>query len=740
MPEEKSKPAVVRLLVFFLLLFSFFFPALSMRNTSVTYDEPQHYRYGLQLLRDQNAERFDDSKMPLSMVNALPRATALGLQKILDLDDPPVFLYRMKTGRFATILVFSLLCFYVYRWSSLMYGWKGGILSLFLCTMSPNLIAHARLITTDIFAAATITVSLYYYWKMYREPGLKSVLKSSFALGLAMIAKYSSVFLVPILLLIGGIRAVSSALAGAGKESGGNMIHRITVIGGIVLLHILGIFLVINAGFLGNQSGKPLDEYQFQSDFFRGVQSKAGAAAKLPLPLPSPYLQGLDLVKYTDGHLVNNAVLLGEVKSSPQKFSNYYLITFIYKVPIAAQILICWSLLLIMRNWRSGRFLDNELFLLVPIGFLAVYCNFFLTTQIGIRFILPILPLLCILCGRIMSDGTRQRLLLVAILCGYQAISVFSWFPHYIPYFNELITDRKMAYQIRADSNIDFGQNEWYLAEFKKEHPEALFQPKYPVAGKLVVGVNFLDRVFPATNYGWLRDNFSPVGHIGYSHLIFDLSSDDLKKIDPSRIDYYDNPDSPVNTTGNSYYILNSWQGKSLERIGEPEEAALHYEKAAEFAPDTPSPHLALARMYRQQGELTKADEQEREAALLQRLSIIYQGGVAKIEEMRYIKALADLDAVISVRPAYRLALFYKGLALQLMNRQEESIPFYNQSLRFTPGYYQAFFNLAYALMKTGDYSGAIAYFEKTLAVRPDYEEARQLIQWCRKEMNSLQQ
>ena len=44
---------------------------LSSLGKSLTYDEPNHHRYGLQIL-NLNSDRFDDSKMPVSALNALP--------------------------------------------------------------------------------------------------------------------------------------------------------------------------------------------------------------------------------------------------------------------------------------------------------------------------------------------------------------------------------------------------------------------------------------------------------------------------------------------------------------------------------------------------------------------------------------------------------------------------------------------------------------------------------------------
>jgi hypothetical protein len=413
----------------------------------------------------------------------------------------------------------------------------------------------------------------------------------------AQIGKYSAVFLFPILLLIVVVKVVAPAEDRTEGSHDKNMLHRLSVHGGAVLLHLSAVILVVNIGFLGNQSGKPLKDYQFQSSFFQNIQTITGAAGALPVPLPYPYLQGLDLVKYTDGHLANNAVLFGQEKTSPERFRNYYLIAFLYKVPIAMQILLCWALLLQLKNWRKNRFLDNELFLLLPAAFLAVYFNFILTTQVGIRFILPLLPLAHILCGAVMSGSNRWRMAPLVLLGGYLAVSVFSWFPHYISYFNELVPDRKMSYRILSDSNVDFGQNEFYLEEFRARHPEAIFQPKYPVAGKLVVGTNFVNQVFQNSDYRWLRDNYTPAGHIGYSHLIYDLAPEDVEKSDPSRVEFFKNPESSANTTGNDYYRLNNWQGYGLELAGELDEAELHYRKLVEFARHEPEPHIALARV-----------------------------------------------------------------------------------------------------------------------------------------------
>ncbi|MBU1627740.1 hypothetical protein KKB18_10265 [bacterium] len=117
----------------------------------------------------------------------------------------------------------------------------------------------------------------------------------------------------------------------------------------------------------------------------------------------------------------------------------------------------------------------------------------------------------------------------IAALMIYLVISVLSYFPHYISYFNELVWDRKQAYKILADSNIDWGQNGWYLKQYKEKHPDAIVEPLSPKSGKIVVGVNQLvGATVDPERYRWLRENFKPANHIAYSYLVYEIPSEAL--------------------------------------------------------------------------------------------------------------------------------------------------------------------------------------------------------------------
>jgi hypothetical protein len=51
------------------------------------------------------------------------------------------------------------------------------------------------------------------------------------------------------------------------------------------------------------------------------------------------------------------------------------------------------------------------------------------------------------------------------------------------------------------------------------------------MAGTSVVSVNALVGINPYERFRWLRENFAPVDHIAYSHLVFKIAPDDLKRI-----------------------------------------------------------------------------------------------------------------------------------------------------------------------------------------------------------------
>ena len=128
--------------------------------------------------------------------------------------------------------------------------------------------------------------------------------------------------------------------------------------------------------------------------------------------------------------------------------------------------------------------------------------------------------------------SSRQKMSVYA-LGAYLLISVLSYFPHYIPYFNEFIWDRKMAYKYLADSNIDWEQSKQYLKEYQEKHPEAIVSPQYKItSGLIVVNANDLVGVTVKPEmYQWLRENFEPVDTVAYSYLVYKITPEQIDRL-----------------------------------------------------------------------------------------------------------------------------------------------------------------------------------------------------------------
>jgi dolichyl-phosphate-mannose--protein O-mannosyl transferase len=83
----------------------------------------------------------------------------------------------------------------VFAWSRRLYGIWGGILSLSLWVFCPNVLAHARLITTDLGSTALGVAATYLFWRYLERPGWMWVAAAGVVLGLAQLTKFSMLLL-----------------------------------------------------------------------------------------------------------------------------------------------------------------------------------------------------------------------------------------------------------------------------------------------------------------------------------------------------------------------------------------------------------------------------------------------------------------------------------------------------------------------------------------------------------------
>jgi 4-amino-4-deoxy-L-arabinose transferase-like glycosyltransferase len=499
-----------------------------MRRMTQTVDEPTHLRYGRAILA-LDSTRFDDSKMPISALNAIPGAVAEHMSP----GGLAVYLARPATARYATVLFSLLTALCVFAWSRRLYGPRAGLLATTLYAFDPNVLAHGQLTTTDVYAAGTMAMALYCFWRFLREGGRARALASALLLGLTQIAKYTAIVLFPLFVLAALLFHTPALLRAWRERRTGDLWRAATAFGAVAVAFVAVSLVVVNIGFLFNRTLTPFDQYAFQSDPFRRLQAAVGVLGQAPVPTPYPYLEGLDSVMDHErtGASFGRPYLFGQLSASG--FPGYFFWASLYKVPIGTQVLLLAAAVsyVVRRRYRTS--LTDEVLLLVPIAFFAIYFNFFYRAQIGIRYFLILFPLVYILAASVISGqavlSRRAKAGLVTAVAAL-VVSVLSYHPHYLAYFNELVPDRTRAYRILADSNLDWGQYGDYLEEYRAREPGSVFEPDKPVAGTILVRVNMLVGVLgDPERFRWLREHFTPVGHVAHGILVYRVTPAELE-------------------------------------------------------------------------------------------------------------------------------------------------------------------------------------------------------------------
>ena len=500
----------------------------SMRHLSVTYDEPNHFRYGEQLLAGDGA-RFLDSVMPFSALNALPGALAGALAPgSLATTDA-----RLEAGRYVTVLFSLVVALCVFRWATDLYGPTAGLVSLTLYALDPNLLAHSQLATTDLYAAGTMAWALYAFWRFLRDGTTRWAIASGVAIAVAQLARYTAVFLLPVCALAALAFHAGDIAQEWRRRDVAAARRRVMRAAAFVALTVALTVAALNVGFLFDRTFTPIAGYAFRSDLFRSIQQQLGPLGALPVPVPYPYLDGLDWIVQRErtGEGYGSVYLLGELRKG-QGFAGYFLYASLFKVPIVT--LLAW--LGALGTWVARRgpadVRRQEWVLLCPILFFTLYFNAFYRAQIGLRHFLVVFPLLHVLSGRLLALGwvmTRETRVALATAAGYLVVSLLSYAPHFLAYFNELVPNRLLAYRILADSNLDWRQHRWYRDRYLETHPDGIIEPDHPIAGTIIVGANSLTGVAGGPErFRWLREHFMPVDHIAYSTLVYRVTEADL--------------------------------------------------------------------------------------------------------------------------------------------------------------------------------------------------------------------
>jgi len=415
-----------------------------IRANSQTIDEAMHIAAGYSYLATRDF-RIEPQNPPLiKELLALPLWMAYGLpfrpdpQYWRDADGYLIgrdLLYQSRPTadqiltlcRLPNLFLGGVLVALTGWWAYRLWGSRAGLLAIALASFEPNLVAHSSLVTTDMGVTLFIFLTIYLFWEYVNQPRWIFLVGTGISTGMALVAKYSAVLVIPVIFLIVTISFLTNSEPDVRLPKTRNPNkpqHKLLQAAAVLSLIVVVALLTIPPAYLFQGFGPWLSGfYQFLTLSQEGLP----------------------------------AFLLGEY--SEHSWWGYFPIAFLIKTPVGSLALIAISLVF----YRSGSPLAyrQALFLLLPVIliFLAMSQA---KTNIGLRHILPVYPFLFVLASRMATLRFRRSLLallLIGIPLAWTAISSLRVVPHQLAYFNESVGGPEQGYRYLSDSNLDWGQD-----------------------------------------------------------------------------------------------------------------------------------------------------------------------------------------------------------------------------------------------------------------------------------------
>ena len=363
-------------------------------------------------------------------------------------------LFWTRAMMIALTLALGLLIFFYAR---SLFGSRAGVIAVALFTLEPTVLAHGRIVHTDLPAALAF-LFFFFVLRIYLQARTtRNALLLGLASGLALLTKFSMIVLLPVLACV--------ALLGFGfaprfSESRKRILLQILIV-------VCLVWVMVNAGYRFQRPPVVPGDVQWvearSPDAFGEWMTFFQLGSRI---VPTYYLFGQYnvMLHNRDGHATS---LLGQYGTRGWWY--YFPVAFALKTSLPFLIVTLAALAWIL--WRLfGKRDTRILWLLVPI---AVYAALSMSSHIniGIRHFLPVYPFLFIAGGVVLERLLRIRyprhlaIGLVVLAFGWMSAEALRVYPDYIPYMNQLASAHPHWWYL-SDSNVEWGEDGRALAEY----------------------------------------------------------------------------------------------------------------------------------------------------------------------------------------------------------------------------------------------------------------------------------
>jgi hypothetical protein len=420
-------------------------------------------------------------------------------------------------ARLPLLLLSSSMGLLIYWWGRELAGTAAGLGALFLFAADPTLVAHGYLVTTDAGVTTFSLLFLLCLFRYLRKPGLGRLVLAGVTLGLALCAKFSAVFLLPIAALL----LAANWLWPISSRKSAQRPSLVSLASDMAIL-LLAAILVIQLCYFS----------------VRG---------------PLLYWQGLGRVN-ADHTAAFRAYLGGQLKA---RFASYFAMAWLLKEPLATIALAIGGAIVALGSRAIPRV--AKLFLAVPPAVFFAACTIW-ADDLGVRYEMPAMVFGYVAGGIALGALWKGRAVLRVLAvgaCAWVTMAAVGIYPDHLSYFNEAACLPSHMERIGwdggsrcgadwlADSNVDWGQSlpqlkTWldenaagrkvrleyfgtfppaaYGIQFEKADPYIV---PVPPPGLYVISSHWVSYAGLMTDATWLRED--PQAIVGHAYYIFEF-------------------------------------------------------------------------------------------------------------------------------------------------------------------------------------------------------------------------
>lgn len=367
-------------------------------------------------------------------------------------------------SRVPMIALSAALGILIFAFARDLFGARAAVLAVLLYSLEPTVLAHGRVVQTDVPAAFGLLLVCFALHRYLRAQTWRRATWLGAACGVALLSKFSLLIIAPVLTVV---LVVLWWRSRKNREQ-----KRVLILHAAVVVFITILFIQA-AYYFQSRPLSDLDLRWIAWSFPAHTVGIEWSVRVLSYILPTDYVLGIywQLWHSNEGHA---AGLLGMY--SKKGWWYYFPVAFTLKTTLPFLFLsvvsLAWATQRLIRK-RDSRFL----ILLVPF---AIYTVFVMMSpiNIGVRYYFPAYAFLFILVGALLdhvlrANGYHRRVgaVVTIALLGWAAFEATRSYPHYMSYMNQLASGRPHWWYL-SDSNVEWGDDVKDLAAYLRARGE----------------------------------------------------------------------------------------------------------------------------------------------------------------------------------------------------------------------------------------------------------------------------